>query len=104
MVATVPHTLRLQVDPAPPAGLPSGTIVSVRAIPEPAVDMAWVSGTVGIIGAPVAPFRRGADGTWLFRTMVPPMVTVPPGNYHIKAWGRTKAGEELRVTMNYEVQ
>ena len=92
------------MDPAPPSDLAPGTIVTVRAVPEPYVDMAWVSGTVGILGAPVAGFKRGPGGLWQFRTMVPPMVTVPRGVYHIKAWGRTRAGEELKAAMNYEVQ
>lgn len=100
----IPHSLRLSVEPPPPSDLASGTIVSVHAIAEPFMEMAWVSGTVGIMGAPVAGFKRAADGSWMFRTMVPPMVTVPAGTYHIKAWGRSKSGEELKATMNYEVQ
>jgi hypothetical protein len=104
VIPPAPHTLSLTVDPPPPADLPSGTIVSVRAVAGPDVDMAWVSGTVGIIGAPVAAFRRGSGGGWLFRTMVPPMVTIPPGVYKVKAWGRTTDGELLRATLNYEVQ
>jgi hypothetical protein len=92
------------VSPASPSPFDPGTIVSVTARPEPFVEMAWVSGTVRILGAPVAAFRRGADGSWTFRTMVPPMVTVPPGTYRIKAWGRTLDGEALSATMNYEVQ
>ena len=99
------HTLVLSVDPPSPNPLDAGTLVRVTARPEPKVEMAWVSGTVKIFGAPVAPFKRDReDGSWRFKTMVPPMVTVPPGTYQIKAWGRTVDGEEIHSAISYEVQ
>ncbi len=97
--------LVLSALPAPPAALPSGTIVSVSARPVPAAELAWVSGTVKILGAPVLGMKPGADGqSWSFRTMVPPMVTVPVGKYEVRAWGRTRAGEAVEGTMTYEVK
>jgi len=38
------------------------------------------------------------------QTMVPPMVTVPPGAYRIRAWGRTVDGEDLRGELTYDVE
>jgi hypothetical protein len=96
--------LVLSVSPPSPCRLDPGTLVSVTARPQPPVAMAWVSGTVRILGAPVTDFRLRADGSWGFRTMVPPMVSVPPGTYHIRAWGRTKDGEALSGTLTYEVE
>lgn len=97
--------LELSVEPAPPALLPSGTIVKVAARAVPDAELAWVSGTVKIMGAPVLAMKPDADGkTWRFRTMVPPMVTVPAGKYEVKAWGRTKSGEELKGMFSYEVK
>lgn len=97
--------LELSVDPAPPARLPSGTIVRVAARAVPDAELAWVSGTVKIMGAPVLAMKPDADGkTWRFKTMVPPMLTVPAGKYEVKAWGRTKNGEELQGLFSYEVK
>ena len=96
--------LLLTVVPPSPTRLYPGTLVSVIALPEPRVAMRWVSGTVRILGAPVTDFRLNADGSWGFRTMVPPMVTVPPGAYRIRAWGRTVDGEDLRGELTYDVE
>lgn len=97
--------LELSVQPAPPASLPSGTVVQVAARAVPEAELAWVSGTVKIFGAPVMPLKPDPDGrTWRFRTMVPPLVTVPPGAYEVRAWGRTKAGEDLEGVLSYEVR
>ena len=96
-------SLLLSALPAPPTRLDPGIIVTVRARTEPPTQLAWVSGTVKIMGAPVLGFRQAADGTWSFRTMVPPMTTVPPGTYQIKAWGRTADGQDVKATMDYEV-
>jgi hypothetical protein len=80
-------------------------VVTVSALPVPEAEMAWVSGTVKLMGAPVLGMKPAADGKrWQFRTMVPPMVTVPAGRYEVKAWGRTKAGEDIQGQMTYEVQ
>jgi hypothetical protein len=100
-----PHRLELSALPLPPASLPSGTIVTVTARVVPDAQMEWVSGTVKLMGAPVLGMKPGADGKgWWFRTMVPPLVTVPAGHYEVKAWGRTKAGEDVQGMMSYEVQ
>jgi hypothetical protein len=104
IVGSRPSVLLVQMVPVSPARLDPGTLISVTARPEPPVAMAWVSGTVQIFGAPVAPFRRGADGAWRFRTAVPPMVDVPPGAYGVKVWGRTLDGQELRGASIYEVE
>jgi hypothetical protein len=92
------------VDPPSPARLAPGTIVKVNARPVPEGVMAWVSGTVKIVGSPVAAFKPNPDGSWRFKTMIPPMATVPPGFYMIKIWGRTRAGDMIRTTVSYEVQ
>jgi hypothetical protein len=97
-------SLVLSALPAPPAQLDPGVIVTVEARTLPQTQLAWVSGTVRIMGAPTLAFRQGADGTWSFRTMVPPMTTVPPGLYQIKAWGRTAEGQDVKATMEYEVK
>ena len=99
-----PSVLMVGMVPASPAHLDPGTLISVTARPYPPAAMAWVSGTVQIFGAPVAPFRRAADGSWSFRTEVPPMVEVPPGRYGVKVWGRTLDGRELRGASIYEVE
>lgn len=97
--------LELNALPAAPATLLSGTIVSVSAQAVPGAELAWVSGTVKLLGAPVLPMRLDPDGhTWRFRTMVPPLVTVPPGMYQIKAWGRTRSGAPVQGQMTYEVK
>ena len=103
VLRSVPR-LVLAVSPASPARLEPGSLVRVTALPVPWVDLAWVSGTVGVLGAPTAAFRRGPDGVWSFRTMVPPMVLVPAGAYRVKAWGRAVDGEEVRGTLTYEVE
>jgi hypothetical protein len=95
----------LSVSPAPPANLAPGTLVKVTARPEPPAEMVWVSGTVKIFGAPVLPFKRDpAGGTWSFKTVVPPLASVPAGSYEIKVWGRTASGEEVSSNLNYEVR
>jgi hypothetical protein len=97
--------LELSALPLPPTSLPSGTVVTVSARTVPDGEMAWVSGTVKLLGAPVLAMKPTDDGkSWWFRTMVPPMVTVPAGRYEVKAWGRTKSGEDLQGSMSYEVK
>jgi hypothetical protein len=99
------HTLEIRPNPASPAKLPSGTRIEVAALPQPAVEMQWVSGTVKLFGAPTLTFKKDLkDGLWKFRTMIPPMVDMPSGTYEIKAWGRTVGGEEIAGRMDYVVQ
>jgi hypothetical protein len=97
--------LELSALPAGPTALPSGTIVTVTARVVPEAEMAWVSGTVKLMGAPVLGMKPELNGKgWYFRTMIPPLVTIPPGHYEVKAWGKTKAGEAVNGLMSYEVQ
>jgi hypothetical protein len=97
--------LALDVSPKAPAALPSGTVVMVTARAEPPTQLAWVSGTVQILGAKTLALRPNTDGkTWYFKTMVPPLVRVPAGKYELKAWGRTQAGEPVEGLMQYEVK
>ena len=96
--------LELSVSPPSPASLASGTIVRVTAQPVPRTEMAWVSGTVKIFGAKAIAMRPGEDGTWTFKTMVPPMFTVPAGTYEVRSWGRTSDGQPLEGTLTYEVK
>jgi hypothetical protein len=104
VAAGAPPRLLVGVFPPSPTRLDPGTLIRITARPEPSIAMDWVSGTVRILGAPVTAFRRGEDGTWGFKTMVPPMVTVPPGTYAIKVWGRAHDGEALSGTLSYEVE
>jgi hypothetical protein len=96
--------LAITVDPAGPATLAPGTIVRVRAALQGAGQLEWVSGTVKIMGAPVLGLKPTADGAWAFKTMVPPMTTVPAGRYKVKVWGRLTDGRELSETLDYEVK
>jgi hypothetical protein len=96
--------LALSVEPASPATLLPGTIVRVRAQVDGQGQLAWVSGTVRLMGAPVLGLKQAADGSWGFKTMVPPMTTVPAGHYKVKVWGRLKDGRELSETLDYEVK
>jgi len=97
--------LELRATPPSPATLASGMIVSIAAVPVPATEMQWVSGTVKIFRAPNLAFKKDAkDGFYKFKTMVPPMVQIPAGTYEVKAWGRTAAGEAVEGRMEYVVQ
>ena len=97
--------LELRCNPSSPSSLESGTIVTIAAVPVPATEMQWVSGTVQLFGAPKLAFKRDPkDGLYKFKTMVPPMVQIPVGKYEVKAWGRTAAGEEINGQMEYVVQ
>ena len=97
-------TLLLSVDPPGPTTLLPGTLVTVRARLEGQGQFAWVSGTVRLMGAPVLGLKPAADGTWSFRTMVPPMAAVPPGHYKVRVWGRLLDGRPLSESLDYEVK
>ena len=85
--------------------LEPGTIVSIAAVPVPATEMQWVSGTVQLFGAPKLSFKKDPkDGFYKFKTMVPPMVQIPAGTYEVKAWGRTAAGEAVEGRTDYVVE
>lgn len=97
--------LELRPDPPSPASLEPGTIVSIAAVPVPATEMQWVSGTVQLFGAPKLAFKKDPrDGFYKFKTMVPPMVQIPAGKYAVRAWGRTAAGEDIQGQTEYVVQ
>ena len=91
--------------PAGPASLPQGTLIRLSAAVAPATEMAWVSGTVKILGAKVLALKLDpADKLWKFRTMVPLGITVPHGSYELRAWGSTVSGEPVEGSLTYEVK
>lgn len=95
---------RLELSVQPPV-LKAGVLVQVTARPVPGVQLAWVSGTVKVMGAPVAAFKEDKkEGVWRFKTMVPAFASVPKGSYKVKAWGRTRTGEEVLGEMDYEAR
>lgn len=94
---------RLIVTMTPPE-LKAGQLLLVTARPEPAAEMAWVSGTVKVMGAPVMPFRRGADGIWAFKTMIPAFASLTPGKYVAEAWGDSKDGQHYEGILNIDVK
>lgn len=98
-------TLEIRVNPPSPAALASGMLVEIAAVPVPATEMQWVSGTVKIFRAPTLPFKKDAkDGLFKFKTMVPPMVMIPAGTYEVKAWGRTALGQDVEARTEYVVK
>lgn len=100
-----PLRLAFRLSPPSPARLLPGSRVRVSVRVEPPTQMLWVSGTVGILGAPVVAFRRSKDGgSWIFRTMVPPFLSVPSGTYRVKAWGMARDGRKVRGETTYEVE
>lgn len=104
-LAKAGRELKLEVDPPSPGELAGGTVVRVRARPLPPTELAWVSGTVALFGAPTVVFKPEAQGGgWVFATAVPPMVEVPAGSYRIKAWGPTRLGEMYGGELIYEVR
>ncbi len=96
--------LELRASPASPASLIPGSRIEIAAVPVPAGEMQWVSGTVQLFGAPTLAFKKDPkDGFFKFKTMIPPMVQVPAGSYEVKAWGRTTAGEAIEGRLDYQV-
>jgi len=75
-----------------PPELRPGVMIQVAARPLPQAEMAWVSGTVKVMGAPVMPFRPDGAGGWAFKTMVPAFASIAPGRYEARAWGDSKDG------------
>jgi hypothetical protein len=97
--------LELRADPPSPAPLQPGTIIKITAVPQPAGEMAWVSGTVKVLGARVVAFKKDPqDGLFKFKTMVPPMADIPSGSYQVRAWGRSAAGEAVEGSLDYVVR
>jgi len=97
--------LKISVEPAPPTVLAPGTVVKIRAWAEPKAQLQWVSGTVKVFRAPVLAFKPEAGSlAWIFKTQVPPMTTVPPGRYQVKAWGRSVDGQDVNGQLDFEVR
>lgn len=95
-------SLRLSLDPPE---LAAGQLITVTAAPEPAAELAWVSGTVKVMGAATLPFRKDpSTGHWQFKTMIPAFVSLPSGSYEAKAWGETRAGARYEGSMTVLVK
>ena len=76
-----------------PAELQPGVKLTVTAVPQPLAEMAYVSGTVAVSGAPVLPFKYNAAAKhWYFGMLIPALVSIPPGEYEVKVWGQSLAG------------
>jgi hypothetical protein len=102
--APAPPRLEINVTPPSPARLPTGTIVSLSVQAVPSTELAWVSGTVKLLGVKPRGLRSKDGRVWTLQSQVPPMVTVPPGIYELKVWGRTLTGEYLETSLPYEVR
>jgi hypothetical protein len=87
-----------------PPELKAGEIIQVTAKPVPQTEMAWVSGTVKIMGAPVMPFKRDENGEWSIKTMLSPLLTITPGSYQAKAWGDDKNGLRYEGNLSIDVK
>lgn len=97
--------LEIRTTPQSPAELPAGSRVNIVAVPVPATEMQWVSGTVKLFRAPTLAFKKDLeDGFFKFKTMVPPMVMIPAGTYEVKAWGMTVDGESIEGRTDYVVR
>jgi hypothetical protein len=97
-----PGVLLLKVEPTK---FKPGAIVTVSAKPPQGSVLAQVSGTVAVMGAPTVPFQfDGVSKAWVFRTLIPDMVTIPPGDYQVKAWGADKAGRRYEGSTTISVQ
>jgi len=76
-----------------PAELAPGVLVRVSARPAPDAALVSVSGTVAVPGAWVMPFHwDAAQKAWAFRTVIPSLISIPAGQYTVKAWGETRDG------------
>jgi hypothetical protein len=88
----------------PPEFRPGAQLV-VTARPLPQAEMAYVSGTVDVMGFPDLAFSRdAADGQWKFKTMIPIFASVSPGNYQVKAWGLSRGGQRYDGSLNVQVK
>jgi hypothetical protein len=88
----------------PPEFRPGAALV-VTARPLPQAEMAYVSGTVNVMGFPDLAFSRDlVDGQWKFKTMIPIFASVNPGNYQVKAWGLSKAGQRYDGALYVQVK
>jgi len=100
---TVAQERRLIVSMSPPE-LKAGQMIQVTARPQPAAELAWVSGTVEVMGAPVMPFARASDGAWNFKTMIPVFASIRPGKYEARAWGDTADGKRYEGNLIIDVK
>lgn len=94
---------RLALSMMPPE-LKAGQMIQVSAFPGPGVEMAWVSGTVKVLGAPVMPFRKAEHGAWVFRTMIPAFASLSPGTYEARAWGDSVEGQRFEGSLFLDVK
>jgi hypothetical protein len=79
-----------------PDSLTPGTKVEVMAVPQVPVVLQSVSGTVAVTGAWVVPFAYDASRqAWIFKTIIPSMISIPSGKYEVKAWGLTAQGTRV---------
>jgi hypothetical protein len=101
--AAVKQDRRLILKLSPPELRP-GEIIQVSAQPEPKAQMAWVSGTVKVMGAPVMPFKKDSNGTWSIKTMMSPLVTIAPGTYEARAWGDDVSGQHYEGNLSIDVK
>jgi hypothetical protein len=95
------HRLIISMDPPQ---LQAGSMIQVSAVPVPPTEMAWVSGTVKVMGAPVMPFQRQENGTWTFKTMIPIFASITPGQYQANAWGESKDGQRYEGSLVLNVK
>jgi len=98
-----PNVHRLALVMTPPE-LKAGQMIQVSASPGPGVEMAWVSGTVKVLGAPVMPFRKDSHGTWVFKTMIPAFASLSPGTYEARAWGDSVEGQRYEGGLFVDVK
>jgi hypothetical protein len=101
--AKIQNERRLILSLNPPE-LKPGLMIQISALPEPNVEMAWVSGTVKVMGAPVMPFKKDPSGAWSFRTMIPVFATLEPGRYEARAWGDSKDGKRYEGDLLIDVK
>ena len=94
---------RLTLSLSPPE-LKPGQLIQVSAAPPAGVELAWVSGTVKVMGAPVMPFRKSEAGTWAFKTMIPAFASISPGTYEAKAWGDSLEGQRYEGSLLIKVK
>lgn len=87
-----------------PPELKAGQLIQISVRPEPEAALAWVSGTVKVMGAPVMPFRKDEHGLWKFKTMIPVFASISPGHYEAKAWGDSTAGQHYEGNLIIEVK
>jgi hypothetical protein len=87
-----------------PPEIKAGQLIQLSVKPESGEELAWVSGTVKVMGAPVLPLKKGQDGNWVFRTMVPAFAVISPGTYEARAWGDAPDGRRFEGSLSVVVK